>query len=74
MEFFTSFDGGASTFDKGAAWLKGKRFRIRYEDGAVSAEKGYLRETGNLLFHLSLILFWLASALVRSLECAAKRS
>ena len=29
---------------------------LRHEDGAISAEKGYLRETGNLLFHLSLIL------------------
>ena len=56
MEFFSAFDGDKSNFDKGAAWLKRKRFRIRYEDGAISAEKGYLRETGNLLFHLSLIL------------------
>ena len=56
MEFFTSFDGGAEKFDRGVAWLKRKRFRIRHDEGAISAEKGYLRETGNLLFHLSLIL------------------
>lgn len=39
--------------------LKGRRFRtVAGHDAAgpwVSAEKGYLRETGNLLFHLSLI-------------------
>ena len=39
--------------------LKGRRFKaVRGTDragGWVSAEKGYLRETGNLLFHLSLI-------------------
>ncbi|HEX4789640.1 MAG TPA: cytochrome c biogenesis protein ResB [Actinospica sp.] len=39
--------------------LRGRRFRaVRGTDrsgGWVSAEKGYLRETGNLLFHLSLI-------------------
>jgi cytochrome c biogenesis protein len=39
--------------------LKGRRFKtVRGEDragGWVSAEKGFLRETGNLLFHLSLI-------------------
>jgi cytochrome c biogenesis protein len=29
---------------------------VRVENGSISAEKGYLRETGNLLFHLSLIL------------------
>lgn len=39
--------------------LKGRRFKaVRGTDragGWVSAEKGYLRETGNLLFHISLI-------------------
>lgn len=39
--------------------LKGRRFKtVRGTDkagGWVSSEKGYLRETGNLLFHLSLI-------------------
>ena len=29
---------------------------MRVENDSLSAEKGYLRETGNLLFHLSLIL------------------
>ncbi len=56
MEFFTSISGGQPNFEKGRDWLKSKRFRIRVEDGAISAEKGYLRETGNLFFHLSLIL------------------
>ena len=37
-------------------WFKKNRFRVKIEDKAISAEKGYLRETGNLLFHLSLIL------------------
>jgi cytochrome c biogenesis protein len=35
--------------------LKGRGYRIeRYED-SVSAERGYLRETGNLVFHTALI-------------------
>jgi cytochrome c biogenesis protein len=38
------------------AWFKRNRFRVRVEEGSISAEKGFLRETGNLLFHLSLIL------------------
>jgi cytochrome c biogenesis protein len=43
-----------------AAMLGGKRFRLRKPaDGDkthwISAEKGYLREAGNLLFHLSLV-------------------
>ncbi|HUN36738.1 MAG TPA: cytochrome c biogenesis protein ResB [Trebonia sp.] len=41
-----------------ATLLGGKRFRLRRDpdQGAwISAEKGYLREAGNLLFHLSLL-------------------
>jgi len=43
-----------------AAILGGKRFRLRHPAGDeagswVSAEKGYLREVGNLLFHLALL-------------------
>lgn len=35
--------------------LRSKRFRVHSHDGAsVSAESGYPRETGNLLFHLAL--------------------
>ncbi|MGC0313123.1 cytochrome c biogenesis protein ResB [Kitasatospora acidiphila] len=34
--------------------LRKRRFRAHVSGGAVAAEKGYLREVGNLLFHLSL--------------------
>lgn len=47
--------------------LKGRRFRTTTgSDGVgtwVSAEKGYLRETGNLLFHLALIGILVAVAI-----------
>jgi cytochrome c biogenesis protein len=56
MEFFHSFEADADVMDRSEEWLKRKRFRIRKEGNSLSAEKGYLRETGNLLFHLSLIL------------------
>jgi cytochrome c biogenesis protein len=36
--------------------LRKRRFRVEVYDGAVGAERGYLREAGNLLFHFSLIL------------------
>jgi cytochrome c biogenesis protein len=36
-------------------FLGGRRFRLRTGDGWVSAEKGYLREVGNLLFHIALL-------------------
>src|SRR4051794_31793151 len=38
------------------AWLKRKRYRTVVADGVVSAERGYLREAGNLLFHLSVLI------------------
>ena len=35
--------------------LRGKRFRLHsHDDTSVSGESGYLRETGNLVFHLAL--------------------
>ncbi|MEU7756524.1 cytochrome c biogenesis protein ResB [Micromonospora sp. NPDC049171] len=38
-----------------AAVLRKRRWRVEVRGDEVSAEKGYLKETGNLLFHLSLI-------------------
>ena len=36
--------------------LRRKRFRVHAHDGrSLSSERGYLKETGNLLFHLALI-------------------
>jgi cytochrome c biogenesis protein len=35
--------------------LSGQRFRLRTGDGWIAAEKGYLREAGNLLFHIALL-------------------
>jgi cytochrome c biogenesis protein len=45
----------AEALDAGRRYLAGKRFRLRTGDGWVSAEKGYLREVGNLLFHIALL-------------------
>lgn len=46
--------------------LRGKRFRVAPDGLTLGAEKGYLRETGNLLFHVAL-LFLLAAVGVGSL-------
>lgn len=56
MAFYQEFSG---SLGKSESILKQERFRIRRENNSISAEKGYLRETGNLLFHLSLILILL---------------
>jgi cytochrome c biogenesis protein len=39
-----------------AALLRRGRWRVDRAPGAVAAERGYLRETGNLLFHCSLVV------------------
>ncbi|MGV9454674.1 cytochrome c biogenesis protein ResB [Streptomyces sp. NPDC003635] len=44
------------------ALLKKNRFRAHVAGDAVAAEKGYLREVGNLLFHLALIVMLIAFA------------
>lgn len=38
-----------------AAELQRKRYRVKVTSAGISAEKGYLRETGNLVFHMSLL-------------------
>ena len=59
LEYFTEIEG-----DMAAAhdWLKRHRFRISKGEGWITAEKGYLRETGNLLFHLSLVMILIGIA------------
>ncbi|EST27715.1 cytochrome c biogenesis protein ResB [Streptomyces niveus] len=42
--------------------LKRRRFRAHTVGDAVAAEKGYLREAGNLLFHIALIVMLVAFA------------
>ncbi|MFF9622202.1 cytochrome c biogenesis protein ResB [Streptomyces griseosporeus] len=44
------------------ALLKKRRFRAHVAGDAVAAEKGYLREAGNLAFHIALIVMLVAFA------------
>ncbi|MFF5522800.1 cytochrome c biogenesis protein ResB [Streptomyces coeruleorubidus] len=44
------------------ALLKKRRFRAHLAGDAVAAEKGYLRELGNLVFHIALIVLLIAFA------------
>jgi cytochrome c biogenesis protein len=55
--------GGHSLTRRMAARIfPGRRWRIRSEELSFSAETGYLRETGNLAFHLALIVVIVAVA------------
>ncbi|RLK24170.1 cytochrome c biogenesis protein [Micromonospora sp. M71_S20] len=53
-------EGGAAAI---AAALRRRRWRVVVRGDEVSAEKGYLKETGNLLFHSSLVLVLVGVAL-----------
>ena len=58
MEHFTEIK--KVDLDLVEAKLRKMRFRIRRDANSISAEKGYARESGNLLFHLSLVLILVA--------------
>ncbi len=44
-----------NALESAADLLRGRRYRLHRGDGWVSAEKGYLREVGNLVFHIALL-------------------
>ncbi|HHU09379.1 MAG TPA: cytochrome c biogenesis protein ResB [Intrasporangiaceae bacterium] len=49
-------DDGAATLDALETTLRRRRYKVhRHAPGTLSAEGGYVKETGNLLFHLALI-------------------
>src|SRR4051812_31467772 len=54
MPAYAVGDAGADP-DAVAALLRKRRFRVVVRGGVVSAEKGYLKESGNLLFHFALL-------------------
>lgn len=58
LEHFHHFES-ENALENAEAWFKKNRFRVRREELSLSTEKGYLRESGNLLFHLSLIFILL---------------
>lgn len=47
---------------RGREYLSSRRWRLRVTENSISAEKGFLRETGNLIFHSSLLLILVAVA------------
>ncbi|MCG7308497.1 cytochrome c biogenesis protein ResB [Brachybacterium sp. ACRRE] len=45
--------------------LRARRYRVaRHPDGSLAAERGYLREAGNLVFHISLVFLLVGVAVV----------
>ena len=48
-------DGSARVLGQAGDLLRQRRYRVDVTDTSVSAERGYLREAGNLVFHISLL-------------------
>jgi cytochrome c biogenesis protein len=55
MPAHLELSGSDQTLDRAEQLLRSRRFRVRREGAELSAEKGYSRETGNLVFHFALI-------------------
>jgi cytochrome c biogenesis protein len=52
-----------ATLSRARTLLRKRRWRVVVRDGSLSAEKGYLRESGNLLFHVSLVVLLVGIAM-----------
>ncbi|HWR84744.1 MAG TPA: cytochrome c biogenesis protein ResB [Rhodoglobus sp.] len=55
LEGFTTRAGSDATIDSAEAVLRRMGYRTERYGASVSAERGYARETGNLVFHTALI-------------------
>ena len=49
--------------DRAAEILRAQRYRVDRHESSVAAERGYLREAGNLVFHISLLFVLLGVAI-----------
>jgi cytochrome c biogenesis protein len=56
MESYAQWDSDGTELENAREWFKKNRFRVLETENSISAEKGFARETGNLFFHLALIL------------------
>lgn len=59
----TTDEAAAAVVARAGASFRANRWRVRSGDSWVAAEKGYLRELGNLLFHLALLALLAAVAI-----------
>ena len=60
---FTTDEAPDVALERARVLLRKKRFRISTAEGSIGAERGYLREAGNLVFHLSVLIVLVGFAL-----------
>jgi cytochrome c biogenesis protein len=54
---------GSQLVERGAELLRRQRYRVEVRGSSLAAERGYLREAGNLIFHVSLVFLLLGVAI-----------
>ena len=67
------FEGSEGTLDAAYDALKASGYRVVRDGSTVAAERGYLRETGNLGFHISLIGLLIAVGVGGGLSYSGQR-
>ena len=60
---FTVDEEPAVVLERARAVLRGRRYRVEPGESEIAAERGYLREAGNLLFHVSVLVVLVGFAL-----------
>ena len=70
---YKKLDASEKNLEKAIEYLKSRNFKVISTKNELRAEKGYLRETGNLFFHLSLIGVLIAVGLGGGLSYAGQR-
>jgi cytochrome c biogenesis protein len=53
---FTATEPAADVLERARGVLRRRRYRVVVASDAVSAERGYLREAGNLVFHIAVLV------------------
>ena len=64
---------GIDPVEKGMQILQKQRYRVVRRGDSISAEKGYMRETGNLVFHFSLVGVLIAIGIGGGLSFSGQR-
>ncbi|MCW2828953.1 MAG: ResB family protein, partial [Marmoricola sp.] len=60
---FETDEDADAVVERARTLLRKRRFRVEVRNGALSSERGYLREAGNLVFHLSVLIVLVGFAL-----------
>ncbi|WP_101526302.1 cytochrome c biogenesis protein ResB [Nocardioides houyundeii] len=53
---YTTDEDERTVLERATSVLKGRRYRVEPGEDSVASERGYLREAGNLVFHVSILV------------------